>query len=137
MGQVTEAPLYLGVDFGLNFWGFNISQQAGSERSLSAVGIQVLPTAVYRFSVGSVPELVPFFGFAVGPQFYILRDRTVSPAQNLVKSSSDTHIYLELLVRPGVEYHFTDNLAATFEPKFGLLNFDFIFLPIGSLTLTL
>jgi hypothetical protein len=136
MAQATpDVPIYVGLDFGLDFWGFSgspsVPAPTGMTNELNAVGVQFLPTAVYRFDMGA-QHFYPYFGFSMGPHFHIFRQRNIpwgatSPDQ--IRNNSSTNVYFELLARPGVDFQVADNMSVNAEAKFGLLNWDFILLP--------
>jgi hypothetical protein len=67
----------------------------------------------------------------------IFRIRTVDVTQTQIRSDSSTDVYFELLARPGIDYQFAENMAVNFEPKFGVLNWDFIFLPQANFVVSL
>ena len=133
VSQLTDAPLYVGLDFALDFWAFDTPKgpglPAGTTMDRSVVGIQFTPTILYRFDPASPYHIYPYFGFSVGPNFQVFRQRTIDSAQSQVKSASDTNVLFELLVRPGVDFNLTDTVALNAEAKFGVLDWDFIFLP--------
>jgi hypothetical protein len=135
--QFGESGLYWGGDFGLHFWGFNpLPNQSMSSRG--AVGVQFLPTLVYRFDSLPGQNIKPFFGVSMGPNFYVVHaTNTLGASTNQVASSSATHFYFELLARPGVDWEFTKTLSLSLETKVGILNWDFIFLPQASFSIKL
>ena len=141
VGQVTDAPLYAGLDFALDFWGFDSPAGAalpsGSTLDRSLVGIQLTPTILYRFDPSKVYGIYPYFGFSVGPHFQVFRQRTIDTVHSAIKSTSDTSVLFELLVRPGVDFQLTDVVAINVESKFGVLDWDFIFLPQVNFVLSL
>ena len=138
MGQASsELPIYLGLDFGLDFWGFSTPggmAAPGTSTDLNAVGVQFLPSAIYRFDMATAYNIYPYFGFSLGPHFLIFRQRTIGAD---IRSTSSTDVYFELLARPGANFQILDNVAVNFEPKFGVLNWQFIFLPQVNFVLSL
>lgn len=124
LGGLTEAsagsPVYVGLDFGLNFWNFSSMVRTDSA---SATGIQLLPTAIYRFNLADTKKFFPYLGASLGPNIYISKTSVGG------LSTTDTSVYLEFLVRPGIFVGLSNSVALSVEPKFGVLRSDFIFLP--------
>ena len=133
VGQIADAPLYAGIDFALDFWGFNAptgsALPAGTSMDRSLVGIQLTPTILYRFDPSKVYGIYPYFGLSVGPNFQVFRERTLDTLHSEIKSTSQTSVLFELLVRPGVDFQVADSVALNVETKFGVLDWDFVFLP--------
>lgn len=129
--RISDSSFYLGMDFGLNFWDFDSvsGTTAGSDFKRNSIGIQLLPSFVYRFAGVSDFNVTPYLGFSFGPNIYLHRQRYVDLTRNEVVSNTETKLYLELLVRPGLDIHLTETVGLNTEMKFGLLNNDFIFLP--------
>ena len=132
LSQVTEAPLYLGLDFAMNFFGY---QPPAGVTDNSSVGLQFLPTMVYRFGEVAGYNVAPYFGFSAGPHLHVHRTRT--SAAGTTNSNSSTNLWFQLLARPGVDFNLMEMLAINVEPKFGVLNWDFIFLPSVNVSVAL
>lgn len=127
---VANSGLYVGADLGLDFWSASASVGPTSV-STGATAVQLLPTAIYRFDIDSAPAIHPYFGLSFGPNIYTNSFTTNG------KSSSNTTLYIETLVRPGIFMPLTSGLALNMEAKFGLLGTAFIFLPNVQVTFTL
>lgn len=137
--QLGDTNFYVGGDVGLNFFTFDNQRNpaAGTDIQRTSTAIQLLPSMVYRFPDTSEYNVTPYFGFSMGPNVYLHRQRFSDAARGEVSSDRDTKLYFELLARPGADVHLTETLALNVEPKFGLLNWDFIFMPQVALALTL
>jgi hypothetical protein len=123
--QVQEnSPIFIGADLGLDFW--NNTSVNGASASTGATGLQLLPTAIYRFNIAGARNIYPYAGVSMGPHIYFQRDVV---ANNVVITQGTTNVYFELLFRPGIFLGITDSIALNLEPKFGLLKDMFIFLP--------
>lgn len=116
--------IWVGADIGFNSWTF---ASPVSWASVSAVGVQMLATAIYQFGSVITNDLKPFVGISAGPYVYVAQ----MPAGN------QSIVYLEVLVRPGLLYQASSQLAFGFEPKFGLLGSSFVFAPQLSVNLFL
>jgi hypothetical protein len=113
VSQLTPGlPIYFGADFGLDFWNIGLINSGASTKR---VGIQMLPTAYYRFDLPKLPAWHPYAGLSVGPNWMI--------------GSDYSRVFFELLIRPGISYSFSSDLSLAFEPKFGLLGNRFAFMP--------
>jgi hypothetical protein len=120
--QVSEgSPLFFALDLGLNFWSF--SSPLGGP-SLGATGVALLPSVVYGFSFAGVKSVRPFVGASLGPQLYMERGQ---PAR----------VFLQLMVRPGVNVAASEAFSLNIEPKFGILGGSFAFLPTISAVVAL
>jgi hypothetical protein len=126
--QVTDAPLFVGADLGLNFWSFSAVM---GTTSYGATGVQLLPTAVYALRQEAVRGLHPYFGLSIGPHLYS-ESRTVAGV-----TTTNTQAFFEVLFRVGANYTLSQTVALQVEPKFGLLNGNFIFLPQVSAVIAL
>lgn len=111
----SDSPLFVGVDFGLQFWSFDSKQ---GDRS--ATGLQLLPTAYYNVDWNVESAFQPYVGISAGPHVYFSR--------NPVKGQS-TSVNFEALLRPGVTFLMAPGLSMNFEPKLGIIGSDFVFLP--------
>lgn len=122
------------------FWGLDLSidtwrpyaGSGGTERYAEAQGIQVLPSVWYVFE--NTGFIRPSLGVSAGP--YLLRAEKVSGATRGTlqpglhgKVERTTDVRHMFLLRPGVRAALSESVAASFEPKFGIYDFDFIFLP--------
>ena len=116
--QIAQEPLYVGADLGFNFWNFDPARSVSSAED-SAFGLQLLPTVLYKFDPIFDPKLNLYAGVSLGPNFYFTR----------IGDQSEFRLYLEVLLRPGVAYEVAPGLAFSFEPKFGVLRSELIFLP--------
>lgn len=119
---MPDRPIYVGADLGLNFWNFDPSRNG---MALNALGIQLLPTALYRFHDLLTPGVSLYIGASAGPHLYIVqsKDATGSDSGSLMK------VYLEILIRPGIVFDVARDLSFGFESKFGILRSELIFLP--------
>ncbi len=115
--------IWVGIDFGINSWTFDSIPGA----NLSAVGLQMLASVVYQFPSVIIKEIQPFIGLSAGPYVYVAK----TPAGN------PSTLYLEALLRPGILYQATSELAFGFEPKFGILGVSLVFAPQLSVNLSL
>ena len=117
-------PIYVGADAALNFW----NTTANGTRNISGTGVQLLATAIYKFTLPPIPKIHPYLGLSLGPHIYI--GQTIS-------GTSTTSAFVELLFRPGIQWELSSSLAANFEPKFGVLNSDFMIIPQLTLALAI
>lgn len=116
---VTESNLFVGADLGINVWNF---ENTGAGRvNTSTRGIQLLPSAIYRFQISG--SLFPYVGASVGPHVSIVNFVEGGVAQ------SETDLQFELLLRPGFFAYLGKTVSLQVEGKLGVLNGDFIFLP--------
>jgi hypothetical protein len=125
-------PLYVGGDFGLNLWSgptTSFNPMTGASSSAGMVGLQMLPTAIYRFDIPGTPSIRPYAGISVGPALHF-----ASLGSGL---ASNTTLYFEGLVRPGVEFTVSRRFAVSVEPKLGLLSDQFLFMPTAYATFSL
>jgi len=128
-----DLPLFVGADLALNFWGMN--SVTGSPISAGTTGIQLLPTAIYRFDVEALGPVRPYIGLSMGPNVMVTRREEV--VGGLVQKTSDTTVAFEILARPGIFLALTDAVALNFETKLGVLRSDFIFLPSANVSFRL
>jgi hypothetical protein len=131
VGALTEVypDLFVGADLGLNFWSFNSA--AGTTVSTGATGVQLLPSAIYRFSVNGSRTIFPYIGLSVGPNIYIGKT-TIGGVSN-----SSSRVLFEALFRPGLYTRLSNSLVLNVEGKLGILDSDFIFLPSANLVFSI
>lgn len=128
LGGIDDFPgLYVGADLGLNFWSFTSVSGATAQVSSRAVGVQLLPTAIFRFDVADNSAVHPYLGVSIGPNLYF----------ETVGDTSDSSLLFEALFRPGMYMGLTRDVALNLEAKLGLLGGDFIFLPVVAAGLSL
>jgi hypothetical protein len=108
-----DSPIFVGGDVGVDVWSHSSVNSPAA--STGATGLQLLPTAIYRFDVSSAKNIYPYAGISVGPHIFF--------------QNNATSAYFEFLFRPGIFLRITDTIALNVEPKFGLLKDMFIFLP--------
>lgn len=125
VGALHEVyPNFLvGADLGLNFFGSNTVSTPAASLSSSSTGIQLLPTAIYRFNVGQSRMVFPYIGLSVGPNVFLSK---ISSGAN---STTGTRVLFEALLRPGIYTRVSDVVVLNVEGKLGLLDSNFIFLP--------
>jgi len=127
-GALTHLSEYdsilVGVDLGINSWSFDTGFTSSNT---SATGIQMLATCVYQFPSVFLNELRPYAGISAGPYVYIAK----------IPTSNDSTLYLEALIRPGLLYQASNDLAFGLETKFGILGTDFVFAPQLNVNLSL
>lgn len=135
-----ELPIYVGVDLGLTFWKRSVDgsalsndnqdllllagQTAYHKTTGTMMGLKILPTAAYRFSLsGALRKLRPYVGVSIGPtvHFYSRDDGSSLPLS--------PKIYIETLVRVGVELRWSSKFMVAVEPRFGLLSNKELLLP--------
>lgn len=125
VGALTEVSrgsnLFVGADLGLNFWNFNTAGVVGSRIPTGTTGIQLLPTAIYRFQVAGA--LFPYVGASVGPHIAVSSFTLGGVRQ------TETDLQFELLFRPGFFVTLGRAVSLQVEGKLGVLDSDFIFLP--------
>ncbi len=125
IGALTEVSqnsnLFVGADLGLNLWYYNTAGVVGSRIPTGTTGIQLLPTAIYRFQVAG--SLFPYVGLSVGPHVAISSFTLGGVRQ------SETDLQFELLFRPGFFITLGRTVSLQVEAKLGVLDSDFIFLP--------
>ncbi len=133
LGALTEysknSNLFVGADLGLNLWNFNTAGVVGSRVPTSATGIQLLPTAIYRFQVAGA--WYPYVGVSAGPYVRINNYELAGVSQ------SDTDLQLELLFRPGFFLNIGKTVSLQVEGKLGVLDAQFVFLPQANAVLAL
>jgi hypothetical protein len=119
MARATPSlPFYVGIDGALYFWN-SLSEEG---RSIAGTGIQALPTAIYQFTLPTRLIIHPYLGLSFGPHIYV--------GQNQAQGGASTQAaFLEFLVRPGVQWELNSGFSLNFEPKFGVLNADFVCIP--------
>jgi hypothetical protein len=126
-GFLTNAldavPLFVGLDGALHFWNSQVSN-----RPIAGTGLQILPTAIYKFTIISLPHLKPFFGLSFGPHAYIGQSAF---------GGNTTVVLLEFLIRPGMQWQLNPDFSLNFEPKIGFLGNAFISIPQFTLALAL
>ncbi|MBI4402841.1 MAG: hypothetical protein HY537_01695 [Deltaproteobacteria bacterium] len=121
-----ELPIYVGLDNALIFR----SWWSSGNRSVSEFAVQLLPTAFYRFDIPGTRVVHPYGGLSLGT--YI---RSMSNTWNVDLGMSS--VVFEMLFRPGVHFKFNETFGANFEPKLGILDGGFVFLPTANATFEL
>ncbi len=116
--------IMVGADLGFNSWSYDVGTPGANP---SASGVQVLATVIYQFPSIFIPELRPFAGLSAGPFVYVAK----------TPGSNDSTLYLEVLLRPGLLYQASSELAFGLETKFGILGTDFVFAPQLNINLSL
>jgi hypothetical protein len=114
--HVTNMPLYVGADLGLDFIG-------------DATIIQLLPTAYYMFTLPKLRHTRLYGGLSLGPAIATAGGFAGQVGNAQVNVGGSTTVLFEMLIRPGAEFDLAPNLMVQVEPKFGLLSSSFVFIP--------
>jgi hypothetical protein len=117
--------LFVGADLAVGFLG-DVSSPflIDSINNTGATMIQLLPTAYFRTPVTGLPGVRAYFGLSLGPNIFI-QSKPISALQ----TSSETKVYFEFLLRPGLDLSVSRQVAFLLEPKLGILRSSFVFLP--------
>lgn len=121
----SDLPVYVGIESGLIHW-----ESGGGNSTFSGTAthnsIPVLAAAIYRLELNDT-IVQPYLGIAAGVSISLIGAQvSAGPFQ---ATTSETNLYFEGLVKPGVQ------LGAFFlEPKFGIFDGKFIFLPTVGVT---
>ena len=115
----TANALFVGFETGFYRWS---ARSSTGFLSASMTSIPLMATILYRFSISDSP-LHPYAGVAAGVSI------TFGSVTFGSSSGSGSALNFEGLLRPGLELEVTPTMALYFEPKFGLLDSNFLFLP--------
>lgn len=134
----SDLPVFVGLDFGLNFWsrdyyGSSVFINGPSE---SWTNVQLLPSVFYRVDLARPRILHPYVGLSVGPSIFIAKANSGGPAATQVNQSA-TKVYFEMLFRPGISVDLSKTIAINVESKFGVLGGDFVYLPQAAISFVL
>ena len=123
----TELPLYFGIESGFNNWS-----RSGSNYMVSGSGsitsFPIVPMVIYDFH--TVSGVRPYIGAGLG--ISITRGTASFSVLGDDYSGSSTEIQFNGFLKPGIRVS-----RFFFEPRFGILAADFIFLPTVGMTFDL
>ncbi len=129
LGRISpETAFYVGLESGLSHWSSGQVQLGGSHAAELNV-IPVLAVAQYEFEIDD-SSVRPYLGIAPGVGFAI--HGSVDPQGDQAALKARTDVYFELLFKPGVAFG-----SFFVEPKLGLIDGNFVFLPTVGLVLAI
>lgn len=117
-------PLYVGADLGVGFLGDVAAPFTPTVTNTGATLVQMMPTIYYRSTVASLPNVRTYLGISIGPNIFVQSVPTTTAT-----SSSETKVYFQCMLRPGVDLALSNQVSLLFEPKLGVLRSAFIFNP--------
>jgi len=121
----TEVPLFIGLDTGLHTW--TESASSGLARlDVSLTSIPLLATGYFLFDIPA-SNIHPFLGLSIGPNVTIGSAKLSFGGSSASRSA--TNVYFQALVRSGFEFDMAPDISFSIEPKLGLLDGEFVFLP--------
>ena len=103
---IRDVPLYVGIESGFYRWG-----------GISTSSFPVLATLLYRLRIGE-SNVTPYMGVSAGVSITAV-----------TAGISSTKAQFEGLGRVGVEFELDRQTAIFVEPKLGILDTSFVFLP--------
>lgn len=120
--MATGDSLYVGMDTGYYRFRQTVSTPSGISLSLTYSSIPVLASVLYRFTFGS-SQLHPYIGVAAGASL------STGSFDSSSSGASSTTFVFEVLSRAGLEIDLGGGISLMAEPKVGIIDGSFIFLP--------
>lgn len=124
-------PVYVGLQTGFQHWGMNTPAQFAAFGIVDAHlpsynSIPILATGIYRFEL---PRTIvrPYAGLGVGIAVLTGQGDVAAGVDVNGNPVTPASVVFEGLVRPGVEFQLSRQIALFAEPAFGIMNSTFVF----------